>query len=115
MASQVDLTQDQQDAPNEISESKHHEMLNIRSEREERLSESVPLDASPQVHVVADATQKDTLLGRPSSSLPRECSVQTDTRSGPRSLDPLPLKKIPSSSALANTITQRPLRAPYNN
>mgnify|MGYP006969717313 FL=1 len=90
-------------------------MLNIRSEREERLSESVPLDASPQVHVVADATQKDTLLGRPSSSLPRECSVQTDTRSGPRSLDPLPLKKIPSSSALANTITQRPLRAPYNN
>lgn len=68
-------------------------MLNIRSEREERLSESVPLDASPQVHVVADAMQKDTLVEGPSSPLPRESSVQTDTRSGPRSLNPLPLKK----------------------
>ncbi|KAF4763054.1 hypothetical protein N7455_003820 [Penicillium solitum] len=97
VASQVGLTQDQQQAPEEISgsvefepqpeisssidqNSDHHGIRNTRSEQEERLSESVPLNASPEVHVIADATQKDTLVERPSSSLQRESPAQTDTR-----------------------------------
>ncbi|KAF4768880.1 hypothetical protein HAV15_008832 [Penicillium sp. str.  len=96
VASQVGPNQDQQQAPEERSgsvefepqpeisssidqNSEHHGIRNIRSEQEERSSESVPLDASPQVHVIADATQKDTLVERPSSSL-RESPAQTDTR-----------------------------------
>ncbi|KAJ5249524.1 hypothetical protein N7524_011840 [Penicillium chrysogenum] len=95
VVSQVGLTQDQQQVPEERSDSvefepqpeissstdqnpEHHGMRNIRSEQEEQLSESVPLDASSQVQVIADATQKDTLEERP-SSLP-ESPAQTDTR-----------------------------------
>ncbi|KAJ5766653.1 uncharacterized protein N7511_004269 [Penicillium nucicola] len=97
VASQVGLTQNQQQIPDERSDSvefepqpeisspinqnsEPHGRMNIRSEQEEQLSESVLLDASPQVHAIAVATQKDTLVKPPSSSLPRESSAQTDTR-----------------------------------
>ena len=96
MASQVSLTQDQQQAPEERSgsvelepqpeilssidqNSDHYRIRNIRSEQEERSSKSIPLDTSPQVHIIADTTQKDTLVERPSSSLQQESPAQTDT------------------------------------
>ncbi|KAJ5951029.1 uncharacterized protein N7479_009442, partial [Penicillium vulpinum] len=60
--------------------SEHYRIRNIRSEQEERSSKSVPLDASPEVYIIADTTQKDTLVERPSSSLQRESPAQTDTR-----------------------------------
>ncbi|KAJ6018994.1 hypothetical protein N7522_001061 [Penicillium canescens] len=93
VASQVNLTQDHQQAPEEIlrsvefepqseipssidQNSRRHGVMNTRSEGP--WSESVPPDASPQFQVIADATQEGTVRERPSLSPPRESSTQTD-------------------------------------
>lgn len=97
LASQDDLAQDHQQAVEEISgsvafepqpeisgaideNSRRDGMTNIQSEREPRRSESVPPNALPEVQVIPDATQQDTVTERPSLSPAREPPTQADAR-----------------------------------
>ncbi|KAJ5346771.1 uncharacterized protein N7506_000024 [Penicillium brevicompactum] len=86
MVSQVGQTRDRQQAgpeeslgsaefdpqpefPSSIDQSsRRNGMANIQAEQEARQSESISPDASPHVHVVADAPQQDNVTERPSSS-----------------------------------------------
>lgn len=97
IASQVGMIQDGQQAPEETlgsvefdpqpelpsatdQSSRRHGITNTQSETEALRSESVPPDASPHGHTVAEATQQDAVTERPSLSPPRESSTQTDVR-----------------------------------
>lgn len=95
MASQVGMTQDQAteetlgsvvfEPQPEITgatdqNSRRQGMTKIQSKREPRWSESVPPNASPDVQVIADATQQDTVTERPSLSPVRESSTLADAR-----------------------------------
>jgi hypothetical protein len=95
VASQVDLNQNHQ--PKEKSDSvafepqpevsssidqdfESHGMMNTLSEQEEQSSESIPPETSQNFYAIADATQQNTVIERPSSSIPGGCFAQTYSR-----------------------------------